>query len=70
MLHPRAQPSTKVPRVGFLSASTRAAQLARLEAFRTGLRDLGYVEGQTVQIDWRFDEGRSERVPELRDVRV
>jgi ABC-type uncharacterized transport system substrate-binding protein len=61
------QPAGKVPRIGFLtngSASDPAAAL-RLDAFRQGLRDLGYIEGKTIIIDSRYAEGKPERLPEL-----
>jgi len=55
-----AQQPKKIPRIGFLgdSASTNPA---RNEAFRQGLRDLGYVEGKNIVIEWRFWEGKQER---------
>ena len=55
-----AQQPTKIPRIGFLgdSASTNPA---RNEAFRQGLRDLGYVEGKNIVIEWRFWEGKQDR---------
>ena len=61
------QPAGKVPRIGFLtngSASDPAAAL-RLDAFRQGLGALGYVEGKTIIIEYRYAEGRPERLPEL-----
>jgi putative ABC transport system substrate-binding protein len=54
-----AQQPVKVPRIGYLSA-TRPQP--RDEAFRQGLRELGYVEGQTILIEWRFAEGKSDRI--------
>jgi len=55
-----AQQPAKVPRIGLLgnSASTNPA---RNEAFRQGLRDLGYVEGKNIGIEWRFWEGKQDR---------
>jgi putative tryptophan/tyrosine transport system substrate-binding protein len=64
---PKAQPAGKVPRVGFLGAGTRSANLARIEAFQLGLRDLGYVEGSDVIFEFRFAEGKLDRVSELAD---
>ena len=58
-----AQTPPKIPRVGYLGSYTPAA--GGLEAFRHGLRDLGYVEGQTITLEVRWAEGRSERMPEL-----
>ena len=60
-----AQTPAKIPRVGFIGASSAAATGRNLEALRQGLRDLGYVEGQTIALDVRWAEGRSERVSEL-----
>ena len=60
-----AQPPTKIPRLGYLSASTLAAQSARIDSFRQGLRELGYVEGKNIIIELRSGEGKSERVPAL-----
>jgi len=59
-----AQPA-KVPRIGYLTAGPLSAQSARIEAFRQGLRELGYVEGKNIVIELRFGEGKSERVPAL-----
>ncbi len=61
------QPAGKAPRIGFLtngSASDPAAAL-RFDAFRQGLRELGYIDGKTIIIDSRYAEGRPERLPEL-----
>ena len=61
----RIEPPTTVPRIGFLGATSLAAEAARIEAFRQGLRDLGYVEGQTLAIEWRWAEGQFDRLPSL-----
>src|SRR6266436_4169415 len=60
-----AQQSNKVPRIGFLSLSFPDALAARIEAFRQGLRELGYVEGKNIVIEWRSGEGKSERIRAL-----
>ena len=60
-----AQQPAKVPRIGFLSAVSPSAISARLDAFRQGLRELGYVEGKTIVIEWRSAEGKSDRLPGL-----
>jgi putative ABC transport system substrate-binding protein len=60
-----AQQAGKVHRIGVLSPG--ASPLGLLEAFREGLRDLGYVDGQTVVIEWRFADGKNERLPTLAD---
>jgi putative tryptophan/tyrosine transport system substrate-binding protein len=57
-----AQQPTKLPRIGYLAGDSQAPSHA---AFRQGLRDLGYVEGQTILIEWRFAEDKSDRFPEL-----
>ena len=59
-----AQP-TKVPRIGFLGATSRTALAARVQAFRQGLRELGYVEGKNIVLEYRWAEGRNERLPDL-----
>jgi putative tryptophan/tyrosine transport system substrate-binding protein len=59
------QPAATVPRIGFLGVSTPAAWAPRIEAFRAGLRDLGYVEGRNIVIEFRFAEGKYDRLPEL-----
>jgi putative ABC transport system substrate-binding protein len=60
-----AQQSTKIPRVGYLAAVSASADAPRLEAFRQGLRDLGYVEGQNIIIDYRHEDRGFERLPNL-----
>lgn len=50
----RAQPSHSVPRIGVLLLGTPASFAPRVQAFVEGLRDLGYVEGRTVVIDWKW----------------
>ena len=57
-----AQPQKKVPRIGYLATDSRAPTLA---TFLRGLRDFGYVEGQSIQIEWRFTEDKPERFPEF-----
>jgi putative ABC transport system substrate-binding protein len=53
----QAQQPPKVPRIGFLTGSSLSSQLARNEAFRQSLRELGYVEGKDILIEWRPYEG-------------
>jgi ABC-type uncharacterized transport system substrate-binding protein len=62
-----AQQATKIPRIGYLSGQPQSEGpiRARLEAFQTGLRELGYVEGKNIRIEYRHAEGRFERLPEL-----
>jgi len=59
-----AQQPTKMPRIGYLGTSPSAIA-ARIEAFRQGLRELGYVEGKNIFIEWRHVEGKPERMSEL-----
>jgi putative ABC transport system substrate-binding protein len=58
------QPKT-VPRIGFVSVNAPAVMSARTEAFRQGLRELGYVEGKNIVIEWRYAEGKLDRLPAL-----
>ena len=60
-----AQQSAKVPRLGYLSAGLSSPTPARTEALRQGLRELGYVEGQNIVIEYRFAEGKLGRLPGL-----
>ena len=60
-----AQQSTKVPRIGFLSVSSPSTISARIEAFRQGLRELGYVEGKNIVIEYRYAEGKPDRLREF-----
>src|SRR6266852_5786145 len=60
-----AQPAAKVPRIGVLGSGSRSDLSPRLDPFRQGLRELGWVEGQNIVIDYRFAEGRFDRLPEL-----
>jgi putative ABC transport system substrate-binding protein len=61
----RAQQQKKVPRIGYLSALEPARESARSKAIRLGLRELGYIEGQNLAIEYRYAEGKSNRAPEL-----
>jgi ABC-type uncharacterized transport system substrate-binding protein len=60
-----AQQPTKIPRIAYLSATSLSANAARIEAFRQGLRELGYVEGKNIVIEWRSVEGNIDRLPAL-----
>ena len=53
-----AQQPKQVPRIGFLVPASLSSVSARTEAFRQKLRDLGYIEGQNVAIEWRSAEGK------------
>jgi putative ABC transport system substrate-binding protein len=60
-----AQTATRIPQVGYIGGSPTGVGGHIFEAFRQGLRELGYVEGQTITLEARWSEGRSERMPEL-----
>ena len=60
-----AQQPKKIHRIGYLATGSASSQGPRLKAFRDGLRELGYVEGQNIAIDYRFAEGNFDRLPEL-----
>jgi putative ABC transport system substrate-binding protein len=59
------QTPRKMPRVGYIIGSTLEAGEHIFEAFRQGLREQGYIEGETIQLEVRWAEGRSERIPAL-----
>jgi len=60
-----AQQPTKIPRIGLLFTATPSAAAARIEAFRQGLRELGYVEGKNILIEQRYAEGQLNHMNEL-----
>ena len=60
-----AQQPTKIPRIGFLSGGFPSSGAPRIDAFRQGLRELGYVEGKNVVIEYRHAEGKQDRLPTL-----
>src|ERR1051325_7594146 len=60
-----AQQPKKIARIGYLAAVSVAADAPRLEAFRQGLRDQGYIEGQNLTIELRHEGRGFERLPEL-----
>jgi putative ABC transport system substrate-binding protein len=59
------QQPTKIPRIGFLNATSPSTMSARIEAFRQGLREFGYVEGKNIVIEYRHAEGKRDRLREL-----
>ena len=59
------QQSGKIPRIGYLNASSISTNPARIEAFRQGLRELGYVEGRNIIIEYRAAEEKLDRLPAL-----
>jgi putative tryptophan/tyrosine transport system substrate-binding protein len=58
-----AQQPGKIPRIGYLSAQSLSAESSRLDGFRQALRELGYVEGKSIIIEYRFVEGKLDRLP-------
>src|SRR5215831_16317055 len=62
-----AQQAKKVPRIGYLSALDPARESARSEGIRLALRELGYIEDQTIAFAYRYAEGKVDRVPDLAD---
>ena len=60
-----AQQTGKIPRIGFLVASTASNYVTRIETFRQGMRELGYAEGKNIIIEYRFAEGKEERLREF-----
>src|SRR5215475_151467 len=60
-----AQQPAKIPRIGYLSSTDPAIDSPRSEGIRIALRELGYIEGQNIAIEYRYAEGKPERQPEL-----
>ena len=61
----QAQQAGKIPRVGFVEAGSRSANQHFADAFRAGLHELGYLEGQSITVEERWAEGKIERFPDL-----
>ena len=61
----RAQQPARIPRIGILITASASSFSARVEAFRQRLRELGYVEGKNIFIEYRYAEGKLERLPDL-----
>ena len=64
-LSAEAQQPKKVPRIGYLSGSPPLSIAQHNEAFLQGLRELGYIEGRNIVIEWRSAEGKRDRLPAL-----
>jgi putative ABC transport system substrate-binding protein len=61
----QAQPNARIARLGVLEANSAAVGARRIEALRQGLRDLGHVEGQNTTIEYRYADGKLDRIPGL-----
>jgi putative ABC transport system substrate-binding protein len=61
----QAQQPAKVSRLGYLSTTDAATDSVRAEGLRLALRELGYIEGQNIAIEYRYAEGKVDRAPEL-----
>jgi putative tryptophan/tyrosine transport system substrate-binding protein len=59
----QAQQAKKTPRIGFLVPGSATSFAGRIEAFRRGLRDLGHIEGRDITIEYRYADGKLERLP-------
>ena len=64
-LSAEAQQPKKIPKIAYLAPGTPAAAAPLVEAFRQGLRELGYVEGKTFVLELRHGEARADRLPEI-----
>ena len=64
-LSAEAQQRKKIPRIGYLSASSAGEISTRTEAFRHGMRDLGYIDGTNLIIEFRYADGKFDRLPAL-----
>jgi len=64
-LSAEAQQPKKIPRIGYLSAYDKASEATRAAGVRLALRDLGYIEGQNIAIEYRYAETKRERYPDL-----
>ena len=60
-----AQQPKKVPRIGYLSSADPASESVRSEPLRLALRELGYIDGQNISTEYRYSEGKNDRLPEL-----
>jgi putative tryptophan/tyrosine transport system substrate-binding protein len=60
-----AQQSAKIHRIGILELASPAASASQLKAFQQGLRELGYLEGKNIILEYRYADGKLDRLPEL-----
>jgi ABC-type uncharacterized transport system substrate-binding protein len=61
----QAQQTKKLPRIGYLTTTFVSEVTGRIDALRQGLRELGYVEGKNIVIEYRYGEGKPDRLPAL-----
>src|SRR5262249_46423336 len=61
----QAQQPKKIPRIGYLTSTDPATESIRFEPFRAALRELGYIEGQNIAIEYRYAEGKADRFSAL-----
>ena len=61
----QAQQPAKIHRIGVLNATSASSMASRMELFRQGLRDMGYVESQNLVVEYRYADGKLNRLPEL-----
>jgi ABC-type uncharacterized transport system substrate-binding protein len=64
-LAPRAQQAANLPTVGFIGSDTPDTYADRLRAFRLGLKSTGFIESQNVAVEYRWAEGRNDKLPAL-----
>ena len=60
-----AQQPKKIPRIGYLAPGSLSSESTRIEVFRQALRELGYLEGKDIVTEYRFAEGKVDRLPDL-----
>jgi putative ABC transport system substrate-binding protein len=60
-----AQEQKKIPKVGYLSGGSASVARPRVDAFRQGLRQLGYIEGQNIEVEFRYADGNLDKMPDL-----
>ena len=60
-----AQQPTKIPRIGYVAPLSSTSESARIEAFKQGLRDLGYIEGKNILVEYRHADGKPDSIPAL-----
>ncbi len=64
-VHSAAAQQTRLPRIGYVSTNDPSSPGPLVEAFRQGLRDLGYIEGKNIVVEFRYASERDDRIPNL-----